>query len=101
VASGTSIEQGLLPEGRGLEIVSEMNEGGTIFADGIEDDRLDFAWGMRLQVALAPRACSWSRREGQAARSRPPAPADDAERAFLAATMRPASTAPRWPWTSP
>jgi len=55
VASGTSIEQGLLPEGRGLEIVSEMNEGGTIFADGIEDDRLDFAWGMRLQVSLAPR----------------------------------------------
>jgi hypothetical protein len=32
-----------------------MNEGGTIFADGIEDDRLDFAWGMRLEVALAPR----------------------------------------------
>ena len=55
VASGTSVEQGVLPEGRGLEIVSEMNEGGTIFADGIEDDRLDFAWGMRLEVALAPR----------------------------------------------
>jgi hypothetical protein len=55
VASDTSVEQGVLPEGRGLEIVSEMNEGGTIFADGIEDDRLDFVWGMRLEVSLAPR----------------------------------------------
>ena len=54
VATGTAIEHGLLPEGRGLEIVSEMNQGGTIFADGIEDDRLEFAWGMRLEVALAP-----------------------------------------------
>jgi NAD kinase len=53
VATGTSIEEGLLREGEALEIVSEMNEGGTVFADGIEDDRLEFGWGMRLRVGLA------------------------------------------------
>jgi NAD kinase len=53
VSSATSVEQGLLPEGRALEIVSEMNEGGTVFADGLEEDRLEFTWGMRLQVTLA------------------------------------------------
>jgi NAD kinase len=53
VSTATGIEQGLLPDGRPLEIVSEMNDGGTVFADGIEDDRLEFGWGMRLRVALA------------------------------------------------
>jgi hypothetical protein len=53
VATGTDIEHGALQEGAELEIVSEMNDGGTVFADGIEDDRLDFAWGLRLRVGLA------------------------------------------------
>jgi hypothetical protein len=53
VATGTEIEQGLLLEGQQLEIVSEMNDGGVVFADGIEDDRLDFSWGTRLRVGLA------------------------------------------------
>jgi NAD kinase len=53
VATTTAIEQGLLRDGEGLEIVSEMNEGGTVFADGIEDDRLELGWGMRLRVGLA------------------------------------------------
>lgn len=53
VATGTEIEQGLLPEGQQLEIVSEMNDGGVVFADGIEEDRLDFSWGTRLRVGLA------------------------------------------------
>ena len=53
VATRTDLEEGLLQEGRELEIVSEMNDAGTVFADGIEDDRLDFAWGMRLTTRLA------------------------------------------------
>jgi NAD kinase len=53
VATGTSLEQGLLRAEQQLEIVSEMNEGGVVFGDGIEDDRLDFAWGLRLQVGVA------------------------------------------------
>jgi NAD kinase len=53
VATATAIEQGRLTAGASLEMVSQMNEGGTVFADGIEEDRLEFAWGMRLRVGLA------------------------------------------------
>jgi hypothetical protein len=53
-ATGTAVEQGSLAEGEALTVVSEMNELGTVFGDGIEDDRLELGWGMRLQVALAP-----------------------------------------------
>ncbi len=52
-ASGTSIEQGVLSRGESLLVASEMNELGTVFGDGIEDDRLDFGWGMRLTVGVA------------------------------------------------
>jgi hypothetical protein len=30
-----------------------MGDGGAIFGDGIEDDRLDFGWGMRATVRVA------------------------------------------------
>jgi hypothetical protein len=53
-ATGTTIDQGLVREGENLTICSEMNELGTVFGDGIEDDRLDLAWGMRLEVGVAP-----------------------------------------------
>jgi NAD kinase len=53
VATGTGVEDGLLAEGDALEITSEMNEGGTLFGDGIEDDRIAFGWGMRARIAVA------------------------------------------------
>ena len=53
VSTGISLTQGLFGEEEGLELISEMNEAGVIFGDGIEDDRIDFAWGMRARVGVA------------------------------------------------
>ena len=53
VSTGTSLDGGLVNGHGQLEIVSEMEDGGVVFGDGIEDDRLDFAWGMRLRVEVA------------------------------------------------
>jgi hypothetical protein len=53
IASGTSLDGGLVNGHGQLEIVSEMDDGGVVFGDGIEDDRLDFAWGMHLRVEVA------------------------------------------------
>ncbi|HZJ54386.1 MAG TPA: NAD+ kinase [Myxococcaceae bacterium] len=53
VSTGTSLDGGLVNGHGQLEIVSEMDDGGVVFGDGIEDDRLEFAWGMRLRVEVA------------------------------------------------
>ena len=52
-ATGASIVSGRLGPGDKLLIASRMNEGGVVFADGIEHDRLDFAWGRTLTVSVA------------------------------------------------
>ena len=33
-----------------------MNEGGVVFGDGIEEDRIDFGWGRELVVRRAERS---------------------------------------------
>lgn len=53
VGTGSSIDGALLAGGEPLELVSEMNEGGVIFGDGIEDDRLEFSWGTRATIRAA------------------------------------------------
>jgi NAD kinase len=53
VSTGTEVTAGLLGEEEVLEIVSEMNESGVIFGDGIEDDRIDFGWGMQARIRVA------------------------------------------------
>lgn len=53
VYTGVDITDGRLEDHDELEIVSEMNEGGVLFGDGIEADRIDFAWGMRATVRVA------------------------------------------------
>jgi hypothetical protein len=53
-ATGADLVAGLVEEAP-LAVTSEMDEGGTIFADGIETDRLAFGWGRRVTVAPATR----------------------------------------------
>ena len=53
-STGTTVEEGTLTEGEAFVVASEMNELGTVFGDGIEADRLEFGWGMRLTVGIAP-----------------------------------------------
>jgi NAD kinase len=53
VASGTTLVDGVLSDEQELVVLSEMNDGGTLFGDGIEEDRLDFRWGMRARIRVA------------------------------------------------
>jgi NAD kinase len=55
VASGTTIRAGRIDGGHPLRITSRMNEGGVIFADGIEQDRLAFDWGRIVEVSVSAR----------------------------------------------
>jgi NAD kinase len=53
VATGTSITTGSIDGGHELRVLSEMNEGGVLFGDGIEDDRVDFSFGITASVRVA------------------------------------------------
>lgn len=53
IATGTSIMEGAVTTEDTLAVVSEMNEGGTLFGDGIEDDAIDFRWGLRASIGVA------------------------------------------------
>ncbi len=53
VATGTDLTEGLVAGERPLRIVSEMNQGGVIFGDGVEDDRLPFNWGQGVDLCRA------------------------------------------------
>jgi NAD kinase len=53
VATGTSLVTGSVDAAEPLSIVSEMNEGGTLFGDGIEDDAVDFRWGLCATIRPA------------------------------------------------
>lgn len=52
IATGTSMRCGKLAD-QPLAVTSRMNEGGVIFADGIEQDFLAFDWGRRVSIAPA------------------------------------------------
>jgi NAD kinase len=54
--TGTSLSHGLLPFGQELYALSEMGEGGVLFADGIETDFVEFLEGQSVRVGLAEHA---------------------------------------------
>lgn len=47
---------GRIAESANLVITSEMNEGGVLFGDGIEEDCIDFGWGACVTLNAAPQA---------------------------------------------
>jgi len=49
VSTSTGMRSGKLA-GKALQITSHMNDGGVVFADGIEQDFLMFDWGKSLSV---------------------------------------------------
>jgi hypothetical protein len=51
---GTTLTEGLIGQAEQLEIVSELDEGGVIFGDGIEPDRVEFGWGLQATIRVAP-----------------------------------------------
>jgi len=48
---------GRLRDEQRLELVSE-SERLVVFADGLESDRLELAWGQRLRIGVAARSLS-------------------------------------------
>lgn len=55
IATGTAMRAGKLVA-EPLTVTSRMNDGGVIFADGMEQDFLAFDWGRRVSVAPAANA---------------------------------------------
>jgi NAD kinase len=53
VATFTTITEGRIGGEEGLSVVSEMNEDGVVFGDGIEEDRLELGWGVRARIGVA------------------------------------------------
>jgi NAD kinase len=53
VQSGATLVDGRIGDGERLVVTSEMNEGGTVFGDGIEADRLELPFGQTVEVERA------------------------------------------------
>lgn len=56
VSTGTTLVHARCSPEDTLSLTSEMNEGGVIFGDGIEDDRLELLWGQTVSIGVAPMA---------------------------------------------
>ena len=56
VATGTDLSDGELLEDERLTVTSRFDQGGVIFGDGIESDRLEFPWGSIVRIGIAPGA---------------------------------------------
>jgi len=56
ITTGSSITEGLILPGERLEVVSEMENGGVLFGDGIESDCVELLWGQRVIITAAERS---------------------------------------------
>lgn len=54
--TGTDIQEGKIAAGESLTLFSEMDEHGVLFGDGIEGDRLELPFGVRVRIGCADRA---------------------------------------------
>jgi hypothetical protein len=52
-ATGTTITEGRLEGRQALHVQSELGEGGVVFGDGIETDRLALDWGRQVEIGVA------------------------------------------------
>lgn len=55
VATGTTLNFGTIGPGEELVLTSAMGEGGTLFADGVESDRVEFLDGQTVRIRVAER----------------------------------------------
>lgn len=62
--TGTRLVRGRLGD-EPLTLTSEMNDGGVLFGDGIEDDRLSWGWGARVAIGVARQTLRLVVREGE------------------------------------
>lgn len=53
IHTGTSVCMGLCRPEKPIRIISEMNNGGVVFGDGMENDSIQFNWGQTLDVGIA------------------------------------------------
>jgi NAD kinase len=53
--SSIELSFGEVTEGVPLQVTSRMNEGGVIFADGIEQDFIHFDWGRNAEISISKR----------------------------------------------
>ena len=55
-ATGTALTAGLIEPPAAVVVTCELGDGGVVFGDGIESDRLLLDWGQRLTVRVADEA---------------------------------------------
>lgn len=53
VVTGVDVTEGVIAAEASLVVTSEMNEGGVVFGDGIEEDRIDFHFGQEITLQAA------------------------------------------------
>ena len=53
--TSTTLTAGRITAAERLTIVCELGEGGTVFGDGIEADRVAVDWGQRIEIGAASR----------------------------------------------